>query len=155
MFSTQYFKSTSGYIFQNMIVVFFFKKKTTFWKQYFSCKRKLPAGSAALITLNHMLRWVGGGIKPWGRLGLRGSWLEASTLHNSVSHHWALEMFWGSDFEFVVSPRLHAALLSIRGGVPRNPAHSAERTVTSCSPCTVCLSDWTTWVWKRRNRIPV
>lgn len=48
-------------------------------------------------------------------------------------------MVWGSDFELVVSPRPHAALLSIRGGVPLSPAHSAQRTVTSCSPGSVWL----------------
>ena len=50
-------------------------------------------------------------------------------------------MLRGSDFGLVVSPRPHAALLSIRGGVPLSPAHSAERTVTSCSPRTVWPRD--------------
>lgn len=44
------------------------------------------------------------------------------------------EMVRGSGSEPVVSPRSHAALLSIRGGVALRAAQSAERSVTSSPP---------------------
>lgn len=43
-------------------------------------------------------------------------------------------MLQGSDFGLVVSPLLHAALTSVRGGVPLSPAHSAQRTAHRQQP---------------------
>ncbi len=66
-------------------------------------------------------------IKPWGLLGLHGSWLEANTLHSSVGHHWAIEMYWGSDFELVVSPLPHAAFHTGRGAAQSGAQRRAHR----------------------------